>query len=103
MDLDAVIFNLISSATLKSLRFKVVNWMHDFQPWTAMIWDCLHVGLQWLHHIQSLAIVTMATTAIVKVGRKSSQDFLFSLSLKNLEEVASFYNSYYALIEYMKK
>jgi hypothetical protein len=26
-----------------------------------MVWDCLIVGLLWLHHIQSLANVTMAT------------------------------------------
>jgi hypothetical protein len=47
---------------LKWLRFKVVSWRHDFQPYAAMIWDCLIVGLLWFHHIQSLADVTMATT-----------------------------------------
>jgi len=68
-DLDAVIFNPISSTILKWLRFKVVSWRHDFQPCTAMVWDCLIVGLLWLHHIQSLANVTMATIAIGKVGK----------------------------------
>jgi hypothetical protein len=28
-----------------------------------MVWDCLIVGLLWLHHIQSLANITMATIA----------------------------------------
>jgi hypothetical protein len=60
VDLDAIIFNPVSSTILKWLRFKFVNWRHDFQPCTAMVWDCLIVGLFWLHHIQSLADVTMA-------------------------------------------
>jgi hypothetical protein len=34
-----------------------------------MVWDCLIVGLLWLHHIRSLADVTMATIAIGKVGK----------------------------------
>jgi hypothetical protein len=42
---------------------------HDFQPFTAMVWNLLIVGLLWLHHIQSLANVTMATIAIGKVGK----------------------------------
>jgi hypothetical protein len=33
-----------------------------------MVWDCLIFGLLWLHHIQSLANVTMVTIAIGKVG-----------------------------------
>jgi hypothetical protein len=37
--------------------------IYDFQPCTAVVWDCLIVGLLWLHHIQSLAYVTMATNA----------------------------------------
>jgi hypothetical protein len=61
VDLDAIIFNPISSAILKWLRFKVVNCRHDFQPCTAMVWDCLIVVLLCLHHKQSLADVTMAT------------------------------------------
>jgi hypothetical protein len=40
-----------------------------FQPFTVMIWDCLIVGLLWLHHIQSLADVTVANTAIGKEGK----------------------------------
>jgi hypothetical protein len=62
-DLDAVILNPISSTILKWLRFKVVSWRHDFHPCTAVVWDCLIVGLLWLHHVQSLAHVTMATIA----------------------------------------
>jgi hypothetical protein len=60
-DLDKVIFNPISSTILKWLRFKVVSWRQDFQPFIAMVWDYLFVGLLWLHHIQSLANVTVAT------------------------------------------
>jgi hypothetical protein len=62
-DLNAVIFNPISSTILKWLRFKVVGWRHDFQLCTAIVWDCLIVGLLLLHHIKSLANVTMATIA----------------------------------------
>jgi hypothetical protein len=61
--LDAIIFNPISSRILKWLRFKAFDWRHDFQPCTAVVWDCLIVGLLWLHHIQSLANVTMVTIA----------------------------------------
>jgi hypothetical protein len=68
-DLNAVIFNPISSTILKWLSFKVVSWRHDFQPCTAMVWDCLIVGLLWLHHIQPLANVAMETVAIGKVGK----------------------------------
>jgi hypothetical protein len=45
MDLDAIVFNPISSTILKWLLFKAVSWGHDFQPCTAMVWDCLGVGL----------------------------------------------------------
>jgi hypothetical protein len=62
-DLDAVIFSPIPSTILKWLRFKFVSLRHDLQPCTAMFWDCLIVGLSWLHHTQSLANVTMATIA----------------------------------------
>jgi hypothetical protein len=80
-DLDAVIFNPISSTILKWLRFKVVSWRHDVQPCITMVWDCLIVGLFWLHHTQSLANVTMATIAYSDVCRQSrpitcSQNFL---------------------------
>jgi hypothetical protein len=61
-DLDAVIFNPICSTILKWLRFEVVSWRHDFQPFTAMVWNCLIVELLWCHHIQSLANFTVATT-----------------------------------------
>jgi hypothetical protein len=62
-DLHVIIFNPISSTVLKWLRFKAVSWVHDFQPCTAMVWDCLIVALVWLHHIQSIANVTMTTNA----------------------------------------
>jgi hypothetical protein len=45
VDLDAVIFNPISSTILKWLSFKFVSLGRDFQPCTAMVWDCLIVGL----------------------------------------------------------
>jgi hypothetical protein len=82
VDLDAVIFNPISSTILKWLRFKAVSWGHDFQPCTAKVWDCLIVGLFWLHHIQSLANVPVATTACKDICRESrrinsSQNFLY--------------------------
>jgi F0F1-type ATP synthase assembly protein I len=48
---------------------EVQSWKHDFQPCTAVVWDCLTVGLLWLHHIQSLANVTMATIATGQVGK----------------------------------
>jgi hypothetical protein len=50
----------------------LTSWRHDFQPCTAMVWDCFFLCYYWdylilwlflLHHIQSLANVTMATTA----------------------------------------
>jgi hypothetical protein len=69
VDLDAIIFNPISLTVLKLLRLKGVSWKHDFQPCTAMVWDCLSVGLVWLHHVQSLANITMATTAIGKADK----------------------------------
>jgi hypothetical protein len=57
VDLDARIFNPISSTILIWLWFKAVGWRHDFQP---MVWDCLIVrllllgvlivGIFWLHH-----------------------------------------------------
>jgi hypothetical protein len=62
-------FNTSSSTILKWLRFKVFSWRHDFQPCKAMVWDCLIVGLLWLHHIQFLSNVTMATIATGKEGK----------------------------------
>jgi hypothetical protein len=62
-DLDAIIFNPTSSTILKWLRFKALAWRHDSQPCTAVVWDCLIVGLFLLHHIQSLANVTISTIA----------------------------------------
>jgi hypothetical protein len=62
-DLEAVIFNPIPSTILKWFKFKAVTWRHDFQRCTVIVWDCLIVGLLWLHHIQSSANVTMATIA----------------------------------------
>jgi hypothetical protein len=92
-----MIFNPVSSTVLKWLRFKVVRWRHDFQSCTAMVWDCLIgglllerliVGLFWLHHIQSLANVTMATIAcndvcIESMRISSSQKFLYTVRAKN--------------------
>jgi hypothetical protein len=41
-----------------------ICWRHDFQPCTAVVWDCLIFGLLlWFHHIQSLGNVTIATIA----------------------------------------
>jgi hypothetical protein len=62
-DLYAVFVNPIPSTILKWLGFKVVSWRHDFQPCTAAVWDCLTIGLLWLHHIQCLPDVTMAIIA----------------------------------------
>jgi hypothetical protein len=45
-DLDAIIFNPISSTTLKRLSFKVVSLRHDFQPCIAMVWDCFYIMQQ---------------------------------------------------------
>jgi hypothetical protein len=39
---DAIIFNPIASVVSEWLRFKAVSLMHDFQPCSAMVWDCLH-------------------------------------------------------------
>jgi hypothetical protein len=45
-----------------------------------MVWDCLIVGLLWLHHIQSLANVTMTTIDIGKRRKtSSSHNFLFDI------------------------
>jgi hypothetical protein len=63
MELNAISFNPISLTILKWLRLKVVSWSHDFQLCTAMVWDCIIVGLLWLHDIQYLANVTKATIA----------------------------------------
>jgi hypothetical protein len=59
----------ISSNILKWLRIKVVSLRHDFQPCTATAWDCLIVGLFWLHHVQFSANVTMETIVIGKVSK----------------------------------
>jgi hypothetical protein len=48
VDLDARDFNPIPSTIIKWLRFKDVSWRHDFQPRTAMVWDCLIVGLGYI-------------------------------------------------------
>jgi len=34
-----------------------------------MVWDCSIVGIFWLHHIQPLANVTMATIAYCRAKR----------------------------------
>jgi hypothetical protein len=70
-DLGAIIINPIPSTILKWLRFKVVSWRRDFQPCTAMVWDCLIVGLLWLQHIQSLSNVAVATIACNLLQGKS--------------------------------
>jgi hypothetical protein len=84
-DLAAIIFNHRSSTIMKWLVSKVVSWRHDFQPCIAMLCDCLVVGLLWLHHVQSLDNVNMATTAIGKVSklvlpRTSCQEKLNSIT-----------------------
>jgi hypothetical protein len=38
-----------------------------------MVWDCLIVGLFWLHHIKSLTNFTMATIARNDVYKESSE------------------------------
>jgi hypothetical protein len=48
-DRIAIILNPVSLTILKWLTFKVVSWRQDFKPCTAMVWDCLIVGLLWLH------------------------------------------------------
>jgi hypothetical protein len=45
VDLDITIFNPITLKIRKWLMFKIVGWEHDFQPYTAIVWDCLIVGL----------------------------------------------------------
>jgi hypothetical protein len=77
VDLHAIIFNPISSTILKWLRFKVVSWRHDFQPCTAMIWDCFIAALL------LFSVVTMATklyAAVISVK-------LSSIELNEVKEV----------------
>jgi hypothetical protein len=82
VDLEAIIFNPISLTILKWLRFTVVRWRHDFQPCTAMVWDCLIVGLLlgllgcWVvglfgYITYTLANVAMAIIACSDVCRES--------------------------------
>jgi hypothetical protein len=75
VDLDAVIFNPRSLTILKWLRFKDVSLGHAFGLAQPVVWNCFIVGLGLLllglfdcwhilvHHIQSLACVTMVTSA----------------------------------------
>jgi hypothetical protein len=43
-ELDAIIFNPISSTVLKWLSLKFVSWKHDFQPCAELVWDCSLLG-----------------------------------------------------------
>jgi hypothetical protein len=49
-DLEAETFNPIPSTILKWFKFKAVSLRHDFQRCTAIVLDCLIVGLLWLHN-----------------------------------------------------
>jgi hypothetical protein len=62
-DFNALIFNPVPSIILIWLKFRFVSWRHDFQPCTALVWNCLIVGLLWLRHIQLLANVTVKIIA----------------------------------------
>jgi hypothetical protein len=71
VDFDAIIFNTISSTILRRLSFKAVGGM-IFSLAQPMVWNCLIVELLLVlfdcrdilvHHIQSLANVTMANIA----------------------------------------
>jgi hypothetical protein len=62
-DFGAIIFNSKAAIVLKLLRLKFLSWMHDFQPCSAMIWDCLHSWVTMVKSHKSLADVTMATKA----------------------------------------
>jgi hypothetical protein len=68
-------FSSIGLTTLKWLKFKFVKWMHYLHH-SAMLNNGLElfsiVGLPWLHHIPSLADVTMETKACtVLYGKKT--------------------------------
>jgi hypothetical protein len=63
VDVDAIIFNRISLNILKWLRFKVVRRRHDFQPCAANglgLFECWNISV---HHLQSLANVTIENIA----------------------------------------
>jgi hypothetical protein len=49
----------------------------------AMVWDCVHCWVLWLHHIQSLADVTMATKACNLLQGKYDKALL-ALGIKGL-------------------
>jgi hypothetical protein len=82
VDLVAIIFNPVSSAILRWLIFEVVSWGHDFQPCTAMVWDCLIVGLFWLHHIQSLANATFVVYCLCSMVTMATKLFIAINSVK---------------------
>jgi hypothetical protein len=45
VDLDVNIFNAIHLTILRWLWFQFLSWGHDFQACTAMVSDCLIVGI----------------------------------------------------------
>jgi hypothetical protein len=59
-------FNTIASNILKWLRFKILRWMHYLHH-SALFKNEMGlfsiVGFPWLHHIPSLADVTMESKA----------------------------------------
>jgi hypothetical protein len=59
-----IIFNSIASNILKWLRFKLLRWIHYLHQ-SALLNDGLGllsvVSFPWLHHIPSIADVTMET------------------------------------------
>jgi hypothetical protein len=68
--------------------------MISIQPCTAVVWDCLIIGLFWLHHIQSLANVIMETIAcnllldennICAVMLLCQPELLFTVGLRDLK------------------
>jgi hypothetical protein len=60
-DLEEITFNPIASAIVKWLSFKFMMWML-YLPHSTVGWDCFSiVGFPWLHHIKSLADVTVET------------------------------------------
>jgi hypothetical protein len=66
----AIIFNSIASIILKWLRFKLMMWMYYLRH-TALLNNGLglfsFVWFPWLHHVPSLADVTMETKVCMKI------------------------------------
>jgi hypothetical protein len=71
----------MAATILKWLGFKVVSWMQDFWPCTAMV--CI-VGLVWLHHTHYLGDATMATKACNLLQDKNDLQALLALGMEDL-------------------